>query len=419
MHDFLFKDVKHFGRNSISVSEFKGKFLILDFFTTGCAACFESLPKINHIGAKFKDKVQIIMVGLNERNLQSIYDAYRIKWKLDLPVVYLNRNEWSKFEIFGVPHILVVDPEGIVRAITHTISENDLQLFLAGKDPHFLSKFTADQVDNMDEKYTWRLPFLVNGNGASDSSVVFRSLLTKWSGSITSSFNPDCMADMNTMAESNGDKMTSRLEVVGYDLRRLYRIAYGDTLSHSFGQYDNVYGKMWPYPVLELRDSADFIFSTNFAGNRYNYSLIIPKQNLVAMQTAMQHDLATYFGFDAGVEQRLMPCWNLVSTEAGRRKLKSAGRKFSKLPTDRTDIKLVDKPISSLVEQLYFCFPNGDPIIDLTGISTNIDIYVEGLKNDLQDIRAGLQKNGLDLVKSEKMMKVVVIRDPKTEPSSK
>jgi hypothetical protein len=229
------------------------------------------------------------------------------------------------------------------------------------------------------------------------------------------------MVDMNKIADSGGDKAFSRFEVIGYDLKRLYRIAYGDTLSHSFGPYPNSYGKFWPQPILELRDSSDFVFKTNSAMNTYNYSLIVPnrKNSLTYMQQIMQRDLSAYFGHEAIAEERMMPCWNLVATEGAKKKLKSSGRKFSKIPTDRTDILLTDKPVSSLVEQLYFCFAKENPIIDLTGISTNIDIYVAGVKSDFQDIRAGLRKNGLDLVKSEKKMKVVVIRDPKPETSSK
>ena len=51
------------------------------------------------------------------------------------------------------------------------------------------------------------------------------------------------------------------------------------------------------------------------------------------------------------------------------------------------------------------------PFIDETGITENFDLKLDAVLTDIADIQRGLQKYGLDLEKSEKEMKVIVIRN--------
>ena len=50
--------------------------------------------------------------------------------------------------------------------------------------------------------------------------------------------------------------------------------------------------------------------------------------------------------------------------------------------------------------------------IDETGIKEPIDITIEGDMSDWEGVRKALQSHGLDLLKSSKEMKVLVLRDP-------
>ncbi|HKG04914.1 MAG TPA: hypothetical protein VKB19_00565, partial [Pedobacter sp.] len=261
-----------------------------------------------------------------------------------------------------------------------------------------------------------------DGNGSTDSVIISRSMITQWSGTIRSLWNPIFIADMNADEEYTGDKRLSRFEVVGYDLKQLYKIAYSENIEYFpvEGRKNN-YGKFWNFPILEVKDSSQFFVKTNSSKNFYNYSVMVPrsKNSIAIMQSFLQRDLEANFGYKGFVEERMMPCWNLVANTNAGKKLMAKGSKFSGKPSVRTDIMVLDQPVSKLIAELAQSFQRGYPIIDATGIETNIDIYIEGLRDDFNDMRRGLQKNGLDLVKSEKKMKVVVIRDPKPAPSSK
>jgi len=74
-----------------------------------------------------------------------------------------------------------------------------------------------------------------------------------------------------------------------------------------------------------------------------------------------------------------------------------------------------NSPMKSLMDWIRLNDPGRDRLakiyLDETGISGNIDITLDCIMNDLDDLKRGLQVNGLDLVKGEKEMQVVVIQD--------
>ncbi len=85
-------------------------------------------------------------------------------------------------------------------------------------------------------------------------------------------------------------------------------------------------------------------------------------------------------------------------------------------------LTLTNQPVSALAD---FILAQSEVfrtaiVIDDTGIKGNIDIKLDCNLTDYVDIVRALRENGLDLVKGEKEMKVLVIRDkqPDTKESS-
>ncbi|MBA4053753.1 MAG: hypothetical protein C0490_03490, partial [Marivirga sp.] len=112
---FELNHVTHSKKTKVASEEFQGKWLFLDFWFPACIACIKSFPKINALQAKFKDQIQFILVGLNyERyqGIESIYEKLRAKQDLDLVAAY-DTTLAVRWEIYSMPHIIVVDPSGI------------------------------------------------------------------------------------------------------------------------------------------------------------------------------------------------------------------------------------------------------------------------------------------------------------------
>jgi hypothetical protein len=127
----------------------------------------------------------------------------------------------------------------------------------------------------------------------------------------------------------------------------------------------------------------------------------------------MQNDLKNFFGYDVRVETRKMSYWRLVADAKWRSKLISKSDTSFVAGIARIEFIIRNRPIKNIINFLAASFQNGPPFIDETGINENIDLTIHALVTDFDEIKASLNENGLDLVKGEKEMKVIVIRDPK------
>jgi len=96
--------------------DYTGKFLLVDFWATWCGPCRRSIPKLNALHAKFKDR--LVIVGLSnetEREIRAM-KAPAIDYYVAIDTTgTMNR----AVEVRGIPHALLIDPDGIVRFEGH------------------------------------------------------------------------------------------------------------------------------------------------------------------------------------------------------------------------------------------------------------------------------------------------------------
>lgn len=92
--------------------DMKGKFLLLDFWATKCNPCKKLIPELNEWHKKFgKD---LVIIGI------SYEKAEKVKAMKEPVIEYYNaidtqKRMFNELQIKAIPHVLVVDPEGIVR----------------------------------------------------------------------------------------------------------------------------------------------------------------------------------------------------------------------------------------------------------------------------------------------------------------
>src|SRR6266487_544306 len=84
--DFTLNGILNYPKSKASLQDFKGKWLILDFWSRGCSACIASFPKLNELTKEFKDKAQIVLVGIDENDklIRKMYEKFRQKYDLSL-----------------------------------------------------------------------------------------------------------------------------------------------------------------------------------------------------------------------------------------------------------------------------------------------------------------------------------------------
>ncbi len=405
--DFLLEDISYFSKKKVSLGDLRGRPFILDFFAIGCTGCFLSFSKINELQDQFNDKVQFILIGKEHDLIRPVYEKFRQKHNLRLPVVY-DTVLFNKFKIDGVPHVIWVDKDGIVKAITSStdiIQENVISLIKERDfefEDHSFGSYEIRRSALVPEK-----PFLTHGNGGDDDEFLQRSLLSEWQVGMP-------------VLSGNLDEYVRRswpLQVLGWSLSDLYRLAYTGKMFWLVSDTSH-YGNYCYSPIVEIEDDSLFRSAWQSLRRKYCYSLVTPlkKRNVEYKMKIMQRDLTNFFEYDVNIEIRKMPYLKLIATEAAKENLKTKGGPKIGDGNSLIGFSYSNIPVQFLISVISAksgLVQKDLPLLDETGITGNIDISFEALMTDWADVKKSLQLQGLDIVKGEKKMKVIVIKDPK------
>jgi len=409
MPDLMIRNISYYSKKNASIRQFRGKWLLLDFWDIHCGACIGAFPRMSRIQQMFGQRLQVMMVGVQdpENKIQPMFAKYREREHLTFPCAFDSALA-QRLDIYYVPHLIVIDDKGIVRSIVVGIDTGSVRAFLEGRSPQLkqtysrMKDYETPHVDNS-IPFNNKKPFLVEGNGGNDSVFLYRSLLSNWTIGVHRLFMPDSMGS----AVRKG-----QWQVLGAPVDLLYHYAfYGMS---GWGPADTLlYGKYYDHIIHEVRDSSLFDYS-----RRYCYSQIRPVigNSLRRMQLTMQRDLENFFGFRADFEIRKCSYWKMIALPGALERLRTRGGKpFSRELSMRVGWTMGNLPMEKLIGEIRGHDPGRDPLTDIylneTRITENIDITLDCILSDLDDLRAALRANGLDLIKGEKEMKVLVIRE--------
>lgn len=399
MPEFELTDVHYFNEKVVNNNTAKGKWLILDFWNKGCVACVQSFPKLNALQSEFKDNVQFMLVGSNDKkynkNIDVAYDKYRNRMSLTLPIAY-DSIIFKTFGVQGVPHIIVIDPDRKVYAVTwgDFLTRENINALVAGQNPKFTTLYNKFQTRPAGVEPLWK--YLIRDGETPDEQILYRSLLSKYAGESTAGSSPviDRFADRGYF------------QITRASLTDLYNLAYIG--SSDWMMAHPLYTEYSKRPLLLVNDSS------LFANSLYNYSLVIPKEKATKefLMAMMQSELQRNFGYSVTVETRSVPCWKLTATEDAKRKLKStAPHSFQLEPTGLTGKRITIENILGALAN-YNADERAFPFFDETNIRDPIDVSFTAIMTDMDDVIRALKKHGLILSKGTRELNVIVIRDP-------
>lgn len=105
--------------------DLSGKFVLIDFWATWCGPCRQSIPHLNELQAKFKDK--LVVIGLSEEPEAAVRKMKSPK--MDYAVASDTAGTMSNaMSVRGIPHAIILDPQGIVRFEGHPAYLNEKNL---------------------------------------------------------------------------------------------------------------------------------------------------------------------------------------------------------------------------------------------------------------------------------------------------
>lgn len=115
------------GGGTITLAEYRGrKPVVLDFWTTWCPNCKRDMPNLNAFYEKYKDKVEVIGIDLQEN--PSLVQKTISDWGITFPIALDTNGQVSR--AYGVRytnfHVLIDIDGNVVKAVPGDISESDI-----------------------------------------------------------------------------------------------------------------------------------------------------------------------------------------------------------------------------------------------------------------------------------------------------
>ena len=115
----------------VKLSDFFGKPIVVNFWTTWCAPCKGELPYFENAYKKYGENVEFLMVNLTDGRSETItrVQDFMKENGYEFPVYFDTEFSASYvYEIYSIPQTLFIDKNGnIVNSYIGAISENTLE----------------------------------------------------------------------------------------------------------------------------------------------------------------------------------------------------------------------------------------------------------------------------------------------------
>ena len=141
--NYKFSNILNSKNSEISISDLKGKIVILEFWATWCGPCLPAMKKLDSLQNEFKNDLEVITISYeNKERLKKYIKSTNTNLRIVSDTLHS-----SNFKYKVIPHSIIIDKNGIVRAITNPeninkevlnklISKNEISLDL--KDDFYI-----------------------------------------------------------------------------------------------------------------------------------------------------------------------------------------------------------------------------------------------------------------------------------------
>lgn len=95
-----------------ALTEFKGKWMVLNFWATWCAPCRHEMPSLDRLAAAMPE-IAVVPVATGRNSVVGIQKFFTEAGVTSLPVLRDPKSELARnMAIFGLPVTVIVNPEG-------------------------------------------------------------------------------------------------------------------------------------------------------------------------------------------------------------------------------------------------------------------------------------------------------------------
>ncbi len=388
--DFELKNVMHYSLPDQHVSDLNGKIVVLDFWDTYCGTCIASMPKIDSLRRKYKGDAEFFLVTWESKEavLNRVKQRFPKKYQMAfeaLPVIYSDTILKQYFPHEGIPHVVWIGRDGIIKAITEGKRLNNENI----------QKLVNNGTINLPTKREISRNLLIPGEDIEANQQIYYSALFNRieGGSFKDELVVDSVARSIRYTRINGSIMT------------LYR----QTLKYT----------SLPEPgnriIYEIKDSARYFyfnkkyFKREFSDKtHYSYEAVLPLETAEKqLLEYMRADLNRYLNIYGRVEARLINCF-VVIKRAGPNPAAVADKSKSNVSDKRT------RNFNSIGDLLKWVnVYSAIPVIDETnsGVLTSCLEVPEDALSNIPELKVILNIYGFDINFAERKVDMFVLTD--------
>ncbi len=97
----------------VSLSDFRGKVVLLNFWATWCPACQQEIPELERIYDEYKDK-GVVVIGAGSESSEQIRQ-FKQRMAISYPLVKVDNKVFSTYQVRGIPTTYIIDKRGYIQ----------------------------------------------------------------------------------------------------------------------------------------------------------------------------------------------------------------------------------------------------------------------------------------------------------------
>ncbi|MEY8684931.1 redoxin domain-containing protein [Bacteroides sp. AN502(2024)] len=110
------------------LNDFKGKYILLDFWSSGCGPCIMALPEMKEIQEQYKERLTIISLSSDSKSSWKAASAkHEMTWQ-NLSDLKQTAGLYATYGVRGIPNYVLISPEGTIMKMWSGYGKGNLKL---------------------------------------------------------------------------------------------------------------------------------------------------------------------------------------------------------------------------------------------------------------------------------------------------
>lgn len=98
----------------VKLDEYKGKIVMVEFFTTWCAPCQMAAPDVQALYQKYKDRGFVVLGITIEGRQEDALNSFTKQHSITYPILIDDGATSRRYEVFSIPTSYLIDRQGVI-----------------------------------------------------------------------------------------------------------------------------------------------------------------------------------------------------------------------------------------------------------------------------------------------------------------